>query len=63
MFSGSVFVLCRPIIQSREFQEIGYPSEMVSALMDPQLQGLALLHDEVAAGKTSSITSLLPARL
>ncbi|MDF5962746.1 hypothetical protein P4055_00060 [Pseudomonas aeruginosa] len=39
-FSGSVFVLRRSSAHLREFPEIGYPSEVVSALMDPQLQGL-----------------------
>ncbi|MEV1314429.1 twitching motility protein PilT, partial [Pseudomonas aeruginosa] len=62
-FSGSVFVLRRSSAQLREFQEIGYPSEVVSALMDPQLQGLVLFCGEMATGKTSSAASLLLARL
>ncbi|MCV6295933.1 hypothetical protein OFL38_32400, partial [Pseudomonas aeruginosa] len=62
-FSGSVFVLRRSTAQLREFQEIGYPSEVVSALMDPQLQGLVLFCGEMATGKTSSAASLLLARL
>ena len=56
-FSGSVFVLRRSTAQLREFQEIGYPSEVVSALMDPQLQGLVLFCGEMATGKTSSAAS------
>ncbi|WP_050954752.1 ATPase, T2SS/T4P/T4SS family, partial [Pseudomonas aeruginosa] len=60
---GSVFVLRRSTAQVRSFEDIGYPSEVVSALMDPQLQGLVLFCGDMATGKTSSAASLILARL
>lgn len=60
---GSVFVLRRSTAQVRSFEDIGYPSEVVSALMAPQLQGLILFCGDMATGKTSSAASLILARL
>lgn len=60
---GSVFVLRRSTAQVRSFEDIGYPSEVVATLLNPQLQGLILFCGDMATGKTSSAASLILARL
>lgn len=62
-FSGSVFVLRKSSAQIRDFNGLGFPDEVSSALLAPDLRGLILICGDMATGKTSTAASLIVERL
>lgn len=62
-FSGSVFVLRKSNAEIRDFNLLGFPQEVVDALLAPNLRGLVLICGDMATGKTSTAASLVVERL
>lgn len=62
-FSGSIFVLRKSNAEIRDFNLLGFPQEVVNALLTPNLQGLVLICGDMATGKTSTAASLIVERL
>lgn len=62
-FSGSIFVLRKSNAEIRDFNLLGFPQEVVDALLAPNLQGLVLICGDMATGKTSTAASLIIERL
>jgi len=62
-FAGSIFVVRKSNAEIRDFYQLGFPQEVVEALLAPTLQGLVLIVGDMATGKTSTAASLIVARL
>lgn len=59
----TVFVLNKSNAIIRDFQYLGFPDEVVAALLNKQQRGLVMFCGESGTGKTSSAASLVVARL
>lgn len=60
---SEVFILRRSNAQLRPLNKLGIAPRFTRPLLDPNLKGLVVLAGETGAGKTSTIASILKARL
>lgn len=62
-FGKDVFVLRKSKPEIRPFDLLGFPTELVNALLNDSARGLVVFCGDMGTGKTSSAASLLVARL
>ncbi|SHN12639.1 twitching motility protein PilT [Pseudomonas asturiensis] len=62
-FGKNVFVLRKSSIEIRDIMELGFPTELLSTLMDEVVRGLVIFCGDMGVGKTSSAVALLVGRL
>lgn len=58
-----VFILRRTTAEVRPIEKLGLPGSLVMQMLDQNLKGLVLVAGDTGAGKTSTIVSLLLARM
>lgn len=63
VFSGNIFVLRKSNAEIRDFNKLGFPQEVVNALLAPSLRGLVMICGDMNTGKTSTAASMIVERL
>ncbi|MBC8878049.1 MULTISPECIES: ATPase, T2SS/T4P/T4SS family [Pseudomonas] len=62
-FGQAVFVVRKSNAQVRQFDQLGFPEDLVESLLTKHVRGLVIFCGEMGTGKTSSAASLIIARL
>ncbi|WP_027601794.1 MULTISPECIES: ATPase, T2SS/T4P/T4SS family [Pseudomonas] len=62
-FSEDVFIIRKSNAQIRPFHMLGFPESLATAMLSDQVRGLVIFCGEMGTGKTSSVASLIAARL